>query len=42
VNYKEAYYPERRFGGFTDVGGTIAFYFKANSLVDSSSVVLDI
>jgi ubiquinone/menaquinone biosynthesis C-methylase UbiE len=42
VDYKSAYYPESEFGGFTDVDGTIAFYLRVNSLIDPSSVVLDI
>jgi SAM-dependent methyltransferase len=36
------YYPESRFGGFTGVDGTIAFYIRVQSLVESSSVVLDV
>src|SRR5690349_11642515 len=40
-NYKTTYYPESRFGGFTDVDGTIAFYLRVNALTDRSSVVLD-
>ena len=42
MNYERAYYPESRFGGFTDFDGTMAFYLRINSLVDPSSVVLDI
>ena len=39
---KEVYYPEARFGGFTDIDGTIAFFERVNSLLDSSFVVLDV
>lgn len=39
---KEIFYPETRFGGFTDIDGTIAFYIRVNSLIDSSFVVLDV
>jgi len=36
------WYPERRFGGFTHVDGTVAFYTRVNSLVDPDAVVLDL
>jgi SAM-dependent methyltransferase len=39
---KERYYPEARFGGFTDIDGTIAFYNRVNSLLNSSFAVLDL
>lgn len=39
---KETFYPESKFGGFTNVDGTIAFYSRVNALLESSSVVLDI
>lgn len=42
MDYKNIYYPESRFGGFTDVDGTIAFYTRVNALVKSDSTVLDI
>ncbi len=42
MDFKSIYYPESRFGGFTDIDGTIAFYFRVKSLVTPSSVVLDI
>lgn len=42
MTYKERFYPESRFGGFTDVDGTIAFYTRAQALVERSSVVLDV
>jgi len=38
---KEAHYPETRFGGFTDVDGTVAFYTRVNALLSPESVVLD-
>jgi len=40
--YKSFYYPESKFGGFTDIDGTIAFYIRVNSFINSSSIVLDI
>jgi SAM-dependent methyltransferase len=36
------YYPESRFGGFTGVDGTIAFYLRVQALVEPSAVVLDV
>jgi SAM-dependent methyltransferase len=38
----DRWYPERRYGGFTHVDGTVAFYARINSVLDSSSVVLDL
>lgn len=42
MTHKEHFYPESRFGGFTDVDGTIAFYTRAQALVGRSSIVLDV
>ncbi|MBN1522738.1 MAG: class I SAM-dependent methyltransferase [Candidatus Aureabacteria bacterium] len=42
MNSKEIFYPESRFGGFTDIDGTVAFFNRVNSLLDPSFVVLDI
>ena len=39
---KERFYPETRFGGFTHVDGTIAFYTRVNALLKPTDVVLDI
>lgn len=39
--FKSIYYPESRFGGFTDIDGTIAFYNRVNSLLDPAFVVVD-
>jgi len=36
-----AFYPESRFGGFTGIDGTIAFFNRVNALLAPSSVVLD-
>jgi SAM-dependent methyltransferase len=38
----ERWYPEVRFGGFTDVDGTVAFYSRVNSLLEPSFTVLDL
>jgi SAM-dependent methyltransferase len=37
-----SYYPESRFGGFTDIDGTIIFFARIRSLVDAESTVLDV
>jgi len=42
MNIKESFYPEARFGGYTDVDGTIAFFNRVNSLIGSNFVVLDV
>ncbi len=36
------HYPEARFGGFTQVDGTVAFYVRVHSLIGPDSIVLDI
>lgn len=41
MKLKERFYPEARFGGFTDIDGTIAFFNRVNSLLEPSFVVLD-
>ncbi len=41
-DYMGRYYPESRFGGFTDIDGTIVFYTRVRSLLQPSAVVLDI
>jgi ubiquinone/menaquinone biosynthesis C-methylase UbiE len=41
-NLKEKFYPESRFGGFTDIDGTIAFYNRVNALIHPMDTVLDI
>jgi SAM-dependent methyltransferase len=35
------FYPESNFGGFSDVDGTVRFYFRVNALLDPSSLVVD-
>ncbi len=36
------HYQESRFGGFTDVDGTVAFYTRVHALLEPSFVVLDV
>lgn len=38
----ERWYPEKRFGGFTHVDGTVAFYERVNGMLQPQSVVLDL
>lgn len=42
MDYKAVYYPESRFGGFSNIDGTIAFYLRVNALVGPWSTVLDV
>lgn len=42
MKYKHLYYPESRFGGFSNVDGTVAFYNRVNALVQPVSVVVDV
>lgn len=35
------FYPEARFGGFTDVDGTLAFYRRVRALLEPGEVVID-
>src|SRR5262245_27845658 len=39
--YKQRFYPESRFGGFTDADGTIVFYNRIQALADPSFTVID-
>lgn len=39
---RERFYPESRFGGYTDVDGTIAFYLRVNELLGDDHVALDV
>jgi SAM-dependent methyltransferase len=42
VDLRRRYYPEARFGGFSDVDGTVAFYARVNALVAPEATVIDI
>ena len=37
----EAFYPESKFGGFTDLDGTIRFYLRVNALLEPGFTVVD-
>ncbi|MDQ7822541.1 MAG: methyltransferase domain-containing protein [Candidatus Eremiobacteraeota bacterium] len=39
--FETDFYPESRFGGFTDIDGTVIFYTRVNSLLDENAVVID-
>jgi SAM-dependent methyltransferase len=41
MDFKYLFYPESRFGGFTDIDGTIIFYTRVNSLLEPHYVVVD-
>jgi len=41
-DYMSRHYPESRFGGFTDIDGTIAFYTRIHALLAPSALVLDV
>jgi SAM-dependent methyltransferase len=38
----ERFYPESRFGGFSDVDGTVVFYSRVHALLRSNMTVLDV
>lgn len=42
MDYQTFYYPETKFGGFTDIDGTIVFYSRIHALLEPAAVVLDI
>lgn len=42
MDYKQTFYPESLFGGYSDIDGTVAFYNRVQSLVSSDSIVLDV
>ena len=41
MDYKNVFYPESKFGGYTSVDGTIAFYSRVNALLSPGFVLLD-
>ncbi len=42
MDFLERYYPESRFGGFSDVDGTIAFHARVNALIEPHMVILEV
>ena len=42
MRFQEFYYPESKFGGFTDIDGTIAFFMRVNALIHPDALILDV
>ena len=42
MDYKQTFYPESRFGGYSDIDGTVAFYSRIHALVGPNDVLLDV
>ena len=42
MRFLERFYPESRFGGFSDLDGTVAFYSRIQALLDAGMTVLDV
>lgn len=42
MDYRPAFYPETRYGGFTDLDMTVRFFVRLNALVAPTHTVLDI
>jgi SAM-dependent methyltransferase len=42
MGFLETFYPEARFGGFSKVDGTIAFFSRVNALLDKEATALDV
>jgi SAM-dependent methyltransferase len=42
MEFKHIFYPESRYGGFSNVDGTIVFYQRVNSLIDKETIVIDV
>lgn len=42
MDYKNCFYPESRFGGFTDIDGSIAFYQRVRALAYGLKTIVDI
>lgn len=42
IDLLRAHYPEARFGGFSDVDGTVVFYLRVRALLRTTDVVLDV
>jgi SAM-dependent methyltransferase len=42
MDYQTHYYPESRFGGYTDIDGTVVFYTRVHSLLRRDAVILDV
>lgn len=41
MNFTSIFYPESKFGGFTDIDGTIIFFSRVNSLIHPAATIVD-
>lgn len=42
TDWKNVHYPESRFGGFTDLDGTVSFYVRVQALLRPESIAVDV
>lgn len=42
MDLQQRFYPESRFGGYTDIDGTVVFYSRVNSLLTHDGVAVDL
>jgi SAM-dependent methyltransferase len=42
MDFKKQFYPESKFGGFSNVDGTIGFYNRVNALLSLTDILIDI
>jgi hypothetical protein len=42
MSFKNDFYPESKFGGFSNIDGTLSYYSHVNALIASSSIVLEV
>lgn len=42
TDYRPIFYPESRFGGYTDIDGSMAFYLRINALIQPDFTVVDL
>lgn len=42
MDYRKIFYPEFQYGEFTDIDGVVTFFCRVNSLIEPSSIVLDV
>ncbi len=42
MSLTQRFYPESRFGGFSDIDGMVVFFSRVNALLESTFVVLDV
>jgi SAM-dependent methyltransferase len=42
MRFVDEFYPESKFGGFTDVDGTVNFYTRVNALINQNNTILEV